>query len=61
MAFEEGTAEITCSACKARHEVKWSRMPVREQVTLKCRACRAILFSGSSVRDYDQPTLIDNE
>jgi len=61
MAFEEGTTEFTCPECKARHEVKWSRMPVREHATLRCRACRAIMYNRDSTRDYYQVTLIDNE
>lgn len=59
MAFEEGTEILTCPNCKARHSAKWSRMPVREMQTIRCDACRGILHSRSSVRDYYEVNLID--
>ncbi len=52
MAFEDSTEVMTCHACKADHSVKWSRMPVRERLTVRCKACGDVLFEGNTVRDY---------
>lgn len=58
MAFEESSGRLTCPSCGAEHEAKWSRMPVRERATLRCQACRSVLYEGSTVRDYYQVTLL---
>lgn len=52
MAFETGTEELTCPSCGARHLVRWSRMPVREQTTIRCIACKAVAYQAKTVRDY---------
>lgn len=57
MAFEEGTEELTCPACGAKHTAQWSRMPVRERTVLKCKACGGILYEGKRHRLYDEPRL----
>jgi hypothetical protein len=44
MAFEEGKDLLTCSACGAVHEARWSRMPVCEPMKVTCRACKAVIF-----------------
>jgi hypothetical protein len=58
MAFEEGTLPFTCATCNAKHEVSWSRMPVREWQTIRCKVCDGILFQGSTVRDFIDVNLI---
>jgi len=52
MAFEEGTEHKQCPVCGADHYLRWSRMLVREEATLKCMACPAVLYAGKTVRDY---------
>ena len=59
MAFEEGTARLACKGCGAIHLAKWSRMPVRERQTVRCRSCNHIISQGSSVRDYFEINLAD--
>lgn len=52
MAFETGTDELVCPSCGAKHVAKWSRMPVREHMTIRCKACGAIAHQSKTVRDY---------
>lgn len=58
MAFEEGSAELSCPSCSADHIAKWSRMPVREQQRIRCKACKGVLFEGNTHRDYFQVNLV---
>lgn len=52
MAFEDGTMALTCPDCKAEHLARWSRMPVRERQQLRCKACKAVLYEGNTVKDF---------
>ena len=52
MAFEEGTEQMTCPSCDALHQVRWSRMPVRDLMSVECAACGAVMYRGKTVRDY---------
>lgn len=60
MAFEVRTEQMVCRSCGAGHNLKWSRMPVRERATVKCKGCDSVLFAGNTVRDYYEVNLIDN-
>ena len=52
MAFQEGNGQITCRACGAVHDVRWSRMPVRERTVIQCLVCRDIAYEGTTHRDF---------
>jgi NMD protein affecting ribosome stability and mRNA decay len=52
MAFEEGTETLVCAHCGASHKAKWYRLPVREEYSIHCQACRKTLKEGKGVRDY---------
>jgi hypothetical protein len=52
MAFQEGNGQIVCRACSAVHDVRWSRMPVREHTTITCLACRDVAYEGVTHRDF---------
>ena len=52
MAFEERTDDMTCRNCGALHKATWSRMPVREFMTVKCCACHQVMYSGNTTKDY---------
>lgn len=59
MAFEIGTETLVCPTCSAKHIAKWSRMPVRDQITIRCQACGAIAHQSKTVRDYYDVQLIE--
>lgn len=59
MAFEDGVETLTCPHCAARHKANWDRLPVREEYSLACKACRQPLLEGKGVRDYFNVELID--
>ena len=60
MAFEDGSHDITCPNCRARHRAGWYRMPFKEPHVLKCLVCDSILQKGNSVRSYESLALIAN-
>lgn len=60
MAFEDGTSRKECPECGAWHELKWSRMPVREWATVRCQVCAAFVVNGKTLHDYHQVTLLDD-
>lgn len=60
MAFQEGTSEFTCPQCGAKHLAQWSRQPVRESFSLKCKTCGETLAAGKSLHDYYQVSLTED-
>lgn len=58
MAFQEGTDEIVCRACGANHTARWYRMPVKEALTIRCKACGSVIITGNSIREYTDVTLL---
>lgn len=58
MAFERGTDQIFCKACGAEHTVRWDRIPFRESVTLRCKACGEVMLQANTIHDYDEPVLV---
>lgn len=61
MAFETGTEMLACRACSAMHVAKWSRMPVREPIAIQCQSCGAIAHQTTTVRDYYEVTLANQQ
>jgi len=61
VAFEEGVQEAVCFSCGAVHDLRWSRMPVREEACVRCLACRTILVRANTVRDYYEVRLAHRE
>jgi hypothetical protein len=61
MAFEEGRDTLICEHCGAKHKARWYRLPVREEQSIRCKACGDILRQGKSIRDYFNVELCDVE
>lgn len=61
MAFQEGNDQIVCRACGAVHDARWSRMPLREHTTIRCLACREIAYQGTTIRDFFDLTLAQDD
>jgi DNA-directed RNA polymerase subunit RPC12/RpoP len=59
MGFETGKAVMTCSQCGTVHEVRWSRMPVKEATVVRCTACRAKMFDRNTTHDYGDPVRLE--
>lgn len=59
MAFENGTDELQCPDCRAKHEAEWHRIPVREPYRLICKKCGSTIASGKGVKDYVSVRLLD--
>lgn len=58
MAFEEGIETLICPHCGAHHKASWYRLPVREEQSVRCKACREPLTLGKGVKDYYDVELI---
>jgi hypothetical protein len=58
MAFQEGTDEIVCRECGAVHTARWYRMPVKEVLTIRCKACGGVAFAANTLREYTDVTLV---
>jgi uncharacterized Zn finger protein len=58
MPFESRIDQIICKVCGSEHDVRWHRIPFREPVTLRCKACGEIMLQGNTIRDYDEPVLV---
>ena len=41
-----------------KHTATWYRLPVRDSDKVPCKRCGGVLFSGKSVREYDQVSLL---
>lgn len=57
MAFEEGREVMVCPACSACHDARWSRMPVKEPMKVRCQACGSVMYDAKSHRDYHEVRL----
>lgn len=61
MAFEEGTNRLICPNCGGNHLARWSRTPVREWQTIRCKSCLGILLNMKTVHDYFDVELCKTE